>query len=200
MKKERTEKTDDLNIAEKDIYEAMKRIPGYLDITPRDFKEVYTLAYKHASKRILESIKARDMMTSPVFSVEKGTTLTEVAALMANKRISGVPVVDTNRFIVGAISEKDFNVFLGLEKSSTLMELTLKYLKGECVNLNMMGKIASDIMSVPAITVLSDTSLGEITQLFARKKINRVFVINEDKKPLGIVTRHDIIQTPLLGV
>jgi len=40
------------SLKEEDIYEAMKLIPGYLDITPGDFNEVYSLAYQHAVERL----------------------------------------------------------------------------------------------------------------------------------------------------
>ena len=32
---------ESLDLTEADVLEAMKEIPGYLDITPRDFKEIY---------------------------------------------------------------------------------------------------------------------------------------------------------------
>jgi len=34
-----------IDLKDEDIYEAMRAIPGYLDITPGDFKEVYRLAF-----------------------------------------------------------------------------------------------------------------------------------------------------------
>ena len=37
-----------VELQDEDIFEAMKAISGYLDITPGDFKEVYQLAYRHA--------------------------------------------------------------------------------------------------------------------------------------------------------
>ena len=39
-----------LDISEDDIYEAMKEIDGYLDITPGDFKALYGVAHRHAIK------------------------------------------------------------------------------------------------------------------------------------------------------
>jgi CBS-domain-containing membrane protein len=41
-----------IDLTEEDILEAMKEIPGYLDITPRDFKEIYSLAYRQALSRL----------------------------------------------------------------------------------------------------------------------------------------------------
>ena len=47
-----------LDLKDEDIYEAMKQIPGYLDITPGDFKDVYLLAYQHALERLSRSVTA----------------------------------------------------------------------------------------------------------------------------------------------
>jgi Arc/MetJ family transcription regulator len=42
----------------------MKDIPGYLEVTPRDFKEFYRLAFRHALERITHSFMAKDMAIS----------------------------------------------------------------------------------------------------------------------------------------
>ena len=78
-----------IQFKDEDIYEAMKDIPGYLDITPGDFKEVYLLAYRHALERLKRAVTARQVMTREVVSVRPDTPLAEVAAAMGGKGISG---------------------------------------------------------------------------------------------------------------
>ena len=85
-----------IDISDDDIYEAMKDIPGYLDVTPGDLKELYAHAYRHALERIACSVRASDLMTRKVHSVNKETPLKDVAELMAKNEISGVPVLDRN--------------------------------------------------------------------------------------------------------
>ncbi|MDO9110129.1 MAG: hypothetical protein Q7U40_05700, partial [Desulfatirhabdiaceae bacterium] len=58
-----------VDISEKDILAAMKHIQGYIDISPGDFKEVFQVAYSHAIQRIMNSLTAADIMTSPVNAV-----------------------------------------------------------------------------------------------------------------------------------
>jgi CBS-domain-containing membrane protein len=69
----------------------MKEIPGYLDITPADLKDVYSHAYRHALDRIANSVRARDLMTRDVLTVKRETPLRDVAGILANNEISGVP-------------------------------------------------------------------------------------------------------------
>ena len=50
------------DISDDDIFKAMKEIPGYLDITPGDFKDLYRFAYKQAIERLTRSVKV-DVMS-----------------------------------------------------------------------------------------------------------------------------------------
>ena len=60
-----------VNMSDEDILDAMKSISGYLDITPGDFKEIFSYAYRHAVERIAQSLIAKDVMTVKVISVIK---------------------------------------------------------------------------------------------------------------------------------
>lgn len=61
------------DISEDDIYEAMKEVGGYIDITPADFRTLYVAAHRHAISRLAASVKAGDVMTRNVVFVEKDT-------------------------------------------------------------------------------------------------------------------------------
>ena len=94
-----------VEISEQDVVEAMTSIQGYIDITPGDFREIYRAAYSLAIKRLLTSLKASDLMTAEVYLVNRQMSLVAAAALLAEKRISGAPVVDGAGTIVGVVSE-----------------------------------------------------------------------------------------------
>ena len=100
-------------MSDEDILDAMKSIPGYLDITPGDFKEIFSYAYRHAVERIAKSLLAKDVMTVKVIFVTATTSLKETAAKMADHGISGIPVIDDRETVVGVISEKDFLFHMG---------------------------------------------------------------------------------------
>ena len=78
-----------VDLKDEDIYEAMKGIPGYLDITPGDFKEVYQLAYRHALERLSRAVTAREIMTREVVVVRPDTPLAEVAEAMGRRGSPG---------------------------------------------------------------------------------------------------------------
>jgi len=186
---------DPLAISDEDIYEAMKDVPGYLDVTPGDLKEVYAHAYRHALARIASSVKASDLMTSTVHAVGPESPLEDVARLMAREEISGVPVVDETRRVVGIISEKDFCSNLGDQQARSLMGVISECMDHRsCLAMTLRARKAADIMTSPAITVHEETVLGEIRAVLARNRINRVPVVDRRGGLVGIISRADILR------
>lgn len=94
-----------VNMSDEDILIAMKSIPGYLDITPGDFKEIFHYAYRHAIERIAQSLLAKDVMTTKVISVNPNTSLKETA--FAEKNINRMPVLGKNGHMVGIVARAD---------------------------------------------------------------------------------------------
>ena len=185
----------EISLSDDDVYEAMRSIPGYLDITPADFREVYRQAFRHACRRITTSITARDIMTSPVDTVRVDTPLREVAEFMAQKGISGLPVLTTVGAVAGVVSEKDFLNRLGSGRTTTFMGIVSECLSASgCIAMAIRERIAQDIMTAPAVTVHLGATLAQITDLFDRSGINRVPVLDEADRPAGIITRADIMR------
>ncbi len=189
----------DLEISDKDILEAMKDIPGYIDITTGDFKELYKLAYRHTLARITQSVRARDIMTREVITIKRETPLKEVAALMAEKGVSGVPVIEEDRKVAGVISEKEFLSRMGADNTRTFMGVVAECLKGEgCVAFSIRVKNAEDIMTSPAVTVTEETVLMDITKIFKERNINRVPILDSEGHLTGIVSRNDIVEARII--
>ncbi len=188
-----------LPISDEDIYKAMKEIPGYLDITPGDFKDLYKIVYHHTLQRIAQSVKAEDIMTKTVIAVRPETPVQEAADLMAAKRVSGVPVITEDMLVAGVLSEKDFLARMGPNGPKTFMDVIARCLMARgCAARAIREKKVADIMTSPAVTVERNTSLLEISGLLKEKKINRVPVTDQQGILIGIVSREDIIHTPLI--
>ena len=190
--------TPGIEIKEEDILEAMRAIPGYLDITPGDFKEVYRLAFQHALERLSRAVTAAEIMTTDVVTVTPDTPVAEVAAAMGRRGVSGVPVVDAGQKVVGVISEKDFLTRMGVQDAKNFMSLVAGCLmtKG-CVALPIKVALAGDLMNSPAVTVAPDTPVKDIARLLTQKGINRVAVTDPDGRLLGLVSRGDIVKATM---
>ena len=190
--------TPGIEIKEEDILEAMRAIPGYLDITPGDFKEVYRLAFQHALERLSRAVTAAEIMTTDVVAVMPDAPVSEVAAAMGRRGVSGVPVVDAGHKVVGVISEKDFLTRMGVKDAKNFMSLVAGCLMTkDCVSLPIECALAGDLMNSPAVTVAPDTSVRDIAMLLTQKGINRVAVTDPAGRLLGLVSRGDIVKATM---
>ncbi|GAB6192606.1 CBS domain-containing protein [Desulfocastanea catecholica] len=193
MQEPRTEEWSPLDISETDVVEAMKSITGYIDITPGDFKEIYQAAYALAIKRLVSTLKAGHIMTSPLFVLEPDMTLVQAAALLAEKKISGAPVADSEGKLVGVVSEKDFLKEMGFGATPSFMQIASHCLSNKsCMICRLHNKTIGDIMIRPPITGDPEMSIGAISALFAQRRINRLPIVEADGRPVGIVTRSDL--------
>jgi CBS-domain-containing membrane protein len=185
-----------IGLSDEDVLSAMKSIPGYLDITPADFKEIYAFAYRHALERLGQSVTAKDIMTKTVISVNSDTSLIETARRMAENAISGLPVINEKQVVIGVISEKDFFQKMGAKDSVSFMGVVVECLSNKgCLAMPIREKLAADIMTSPAIIAHLHTSISELSSILTDNHINRVPVVNDEGKLLGIVSRGDLVDS-----
>jgi CBS domain-containing protein len=140
-------------------------------------------------------MNARDIMTQPAITVTPDTTVPDIARLLLDRHISGVPVVDGD-LLVGVVSEGDLirRVETGTETRASWWLRTF----GPVDELARMyqrthGLRARDVMTSPAITVAETATIDEIAALLESRRIKRVPVVREGQV-VGIVSRANLIQ------
>ncbi len=193
MKETDTAEFIPVDISEHDVIEAMKLIKGYIDITPGDFKEVYQSAYALAIERLLDSLTADKIMTKSVIFVDQEMPLVGASDLLAEKQISGSPVVDSKGKVVGVVSEKDFLKEMGFGTTPSFMQLATHCLSSKsCMIRKLHTRTVADIMTKPPITAGPGMAIGAISTLFAEHQINRLPIVDNTGQPIGMVTRTDL--------
>ncbi len=145
-------------------------------------------------------MKARDIMTTEVITVKPDERVENVARLMVERKISGIPVVDEEGSLLGIVSEKDLMVksqdlnipfYVTLFDSIIFLENPTKFSKALR---KFIGVEARDIMTTKVFSVKEDADTTEIANLMAKRNINRVPVVRNNKL-VGIVSRNDILKT-----
>lgn len=145
-------------------------------------------------------MRAMDVMTTNVITVDPSTSVQEVARLLSERSISGVPVVDSQNRLVGIVSEGDLlhRVETGTERRvrrrrswwldtiGSDEELARDYVKSH-------GRTAKDVMTRDVISVAETTELADIATLLETKRIKRVPVVH-DGQLVGIVSRANLVR------
>jgi len=184
-----------LEVSEEDILQGMEALQGYVDITPQDFRELYVRIHALARKRLFQRQKAKDIMTTPIVAVRADSSIGECVNLLAQKAISGAPVVDAQGRAVGVISEKDILRILGKQPEIRLMRLiddsTHQPLQPSP---ELLRQSVTAAMSAPAVTAGTETNLGELARIFEGSAINRLPIVDSSGTVLGIITRENIIK------
>jgi CBS domain-containing protein len=140
-------------------------------------------------------MKARDVMTWGVISVEEGASVERAARLMLQNKVSGLPVVDAKGALVGIVTEGDFlrRTEIGTKRRRPRW---LEFLIGPgrlaTEYVHAAGRTVNEIMTPGPYAVTPETSLEEIVDVMERRRIKRLPVL-EGGKLLGIVSRANLM-------
>lgn len=139
---------------------------------------------------------ARDVMTTPVLAVRRGTDVHDIAELMLECGISAVPVLDDAGRVCGMVSEGDLinRADAGTRhRRSWWLEL-LQDAEGRAREfLRTHGRRADDVMTRKVVAVTEDTPLPDVAALLETHHVKRVPVLR-DGRPVGIVSRANLLQ------
>ncbi len=143
------------------------------------------------------TMKIGDVMTRQVVSVGPEVHLKEVARLMVEHMVSGIPVVEPDGRVVGVVSEADFLV--KERGAEAVRRRPLAWLLGESrATRAMLAKVtavaAREAMTAPAITIEADRPVREAADLMVERRVNRLPVVDAAGALVGIVTRADIVR------
>lgn len=117
-------------------------------------------------------LKVTDFMSTEVLTVESELSLRKLCARLAQRMVSGFPVVDRSGKLIGVVSSSE--VVRVLAENREVEELTV-----------------GDIMTRCFITARGDSSLVEVLHLMLDFRLHRAVVVDGEERPVGIVTTID---------
>ncbi len=151
-------------------------------------------------------ITVEEAMEKNVIKFKDTDTISYVANVLREKKISGAPIVDDDNNVIGIVSEGDImrlievhspNINLILPAPLDLIELPVR-MRLELDELaEGVAKAASvligEIMTTDVVKATKDISISDAAKLMDKHDINRLPVVDEKDKLIGILTRGDII-------
>ncbi|WP_330300678.1 CBS domain-containing protein [Streptomyces sp. NBC_00503] len=140
----------------------------------------------------MKHIKVGDLMTDEVVSVVTSTSFKDVAKLLAQHDISGLPVLDDEDRVLGVVSESDL---IGREAADhPLVGDAPDAARGAATFPSEVIFTAGEVMSAPAVTVHADETATGAARLMARRGVERLPVVDDEDRLVGIVTRRDLLR------
>lgn len=141
-----------------------------------------------------------DVMSREPITVKPETPLQEAIKILAERRIGGLPVVNDSGKLVGIISESDLMwretgptppPYIMLLDSVIFLENPARYEKELH---KALGQTVGEVMSENPITTTPEKPLRDAARLMHERKINRLPVLDDSGKVIGILTRGDIVR------
>lgn len=146
-----------------------------------------------------------DAMSHEPIVVRPETPLQEAIQILAERRISGLPVVTDAGELVGIISETDLMwQETGVTPPAYIMFLdTAIFLKNPVQHERdlhkALGQTVGEVMSRDPLTTSPDKPLREAAQIMHDRSVHRLPVVDVAGKVIGILTRGDIVRAMAAG-
>ena len=147
--------------------------------------------------------KAKDIMSADVITARESMSVKELARLLYENRISGVPVFDDNGKVVGVATESDL-----IDQNKKVHIPTVVAILDSFVFLENPEKLEKDIKKMAAtrvgdicshelVSVAPETPLDEVATLMAERQVHTLPVMDGEKL-VGVIGKTDIIRTLVL--
>jgi CBS domain-containing protein len=116
-----------------------------------------------------KTITAEDLMTHTPITVSADASASEAASFALVKHLACLPVVDSEGKVVGQVTQT------------------------QLINMNKEKDKVKDIM-VKAVTVHEDVSAEKLIKIISENNVDGLVVVSEDNKPLGVISKLDIVR------
>jgi CBS-domain-containing membrane protein len=135
----------------------------------------------------------RDVLTTDVITAPTRASVAEIATMLAERRISAVPIVDEFDVVVGVVSWVDLRDKLDIgEPDAAVHSGWLR--RWMPPRFRWPDAAAIDVMSAPPVIIRPDTSISAAARLMHQKKVGRLLVVDGKGQLVGIVTRRDLLK------
>lgn len=145
----------------------------------------------------MKTSKVGEVMTPEVIQAHQDTPFKDVARMLARHRISGLPVVDADDKVLGVISETDLmrrQAAQAERDRGDRFRLPALRRKARIAAAKARAMTAGQLMSTPAITVHPEQRVAEAARVMERHHIERLPVVDEEDRLIGIATRRDLLR------
>ncbi len=146
-------------------------------------------------------MKVKNIMTRKVIAVDQETKIIEIARLLSENKLTGLPVIEKNKQVVGIITEADLitrDTRIHIPSYVKFLDKFVYIKKGKDVKMSEQCKKiinvnAKDLMTKNPICVSPELPIKKLAEVFTKERINPIPVVKNNKL-VGIVSRSDLVK------
>src|SRR5262245_36988588 len=144
-------------------------------------------------------LTVKDVMRRQVPVAAPATAIAELARLMVEHRVPGVPIVDEGE-LVGIVTEADLiqrEATVDFPEVATIFDAVISADAGTPLEEELrrvLATTANELMSSPVISIREFASLSELATLMMQRRINPIPVVDEGRQIIGLATRSGLVE------
>ena len=182
-----------------DVSRALDQVAGHVGESP------HALAQPPAGEAAHEQLRrhhgqihsrVRDVMTTEVITIDRITPFKDIARLLVEHHVSGVPVLIMGRHVAGVVTEGD--LIAARDKSAGTRRSWTGLLRHTTDSDRHHRLLGEQLMSSPAVTIHPDATIGAAADCMTRHHIKRLPVVEPDGTLIGLVSRRDLLRVFLV--
>lgn len=139
------------------------------------------------------------IMRDEIVSVVRDTPVADLVALLLERGVRSLPVVDEKRRVVGIITDGDLLNRAGLALRLGLQPAGPDAMRAELARLRHSGDTAADIMTAPVVTLRRSDKVRSAVARMVKHGLKRLPVVDDSGKLVGIISRLDIFNAVEFG-
>lgn len=173
-----------------DLDAALEHYNQVLDISRSDLEGLLHLAGRAAFQRTLGELRCADIMSTPPLAVEADVSLKDAWALMRQRNIKALPVVDGRHQVVGMLSLSDFMRTTALESPEGWGQRLRQLVSARAKK----PQTVSDLMSSTAQTALTSQHVMDLIPLFSSGGHHHLPIVDAEQRLAGVITQTDLVR------
>jgi CBS domain-containing protein len=135
--------------------------------------------------------RVRDVMTTDVVTVHRVTPFKDIARVMMDNQISGVPVLMLGRYVGGVVTESD--LLAARDRHAGTRRAWTGSLRYRTDRGRHQRLTAEKLMTAPAVTIHPDATIAAAARQMSVHHVKRLPVVDYDGKLIGLVSRRDLL-------
>ncbi|RSM73817.1 hypothetical protein DMB66_02640 [Actinoplanes sp. ATCC 53533] len=137
--------------------------------------------------------RVRDVMTTDVITAPDDASIAEIVAVLTDRKITAVPIVDRFDVVLGVVSWTDLRKKIDIATPQEKPHVGW-WRRWAPPSARWPEGTAVEVMSGPALTVAADAPLPAAARTMYRSEVGRLLVVDGDNRLRGIVTRSDLLK------
>ena len=176
-----------------DLDAVLRHYNQVLDVSRDDLKALLAQTQLRAYDRKLAEVRCADIMSRDLVTVEFGTPLQEAWALLRERRIKALPVVDRTFRITGILTLADFMRAAELDMYEGFDGKLRQLLRTTRSVYSDKPEVVGQIMTRNVRVAGMERHLVELLPLFGSTGHHHIPIIGEGERLVGMITQSDLV-------